>query len=246
MDKEKLFKMINIKYNELLGVLNGTDIDKIKDLALEVHAMVHPAEISGLKEKTISDYVLDFMIDGNQNILVPREDCEVDLHYAGTNVVPICWQLWHIYRIEDLVSNILMRNKKQIFNLQWKEKIGSIIEDTGNALELDEAIIFGKGLNVKELRDYIIEVGKNTREIIKNLTLEEINSMVPVERIMRILEVGGVTTDFRSIWLLVYWGRLTIGEMILTPLTDHHMMHLPPCINFLNAKLLTGAVQHVE
>lgn len=44
--------------------------------------MVHPAEISGLKEKTISDYVLDFMIDGNQNILVPRENCEVDLHYA--------------------------------------------------------------------------------------------------------------------------------------------------------------------
>ena len=50
---------------------------------------------------------------------------------------------------------------------------------------------------------------------------------------MRILEEGGVTTDFRSVWLLVFWGRLTRGGMILTPLTGHHMMHLPACLNHL-------------
>ena len=50
---------------------------------------------------------------------------------------------------------------------------------------------------------------------------------------MRILEENGVTTDFRSVWLLVFWGRLTRGGMILTPITDHHMMHLPPCLNNL-------------
>ena len=65
------------------------------------------------------------------------------------------------------------------------------------------------------------------------LFLDEINSMVPEEWVMRILEEGGVTTDFRSVWLLVYWGRLTMGGMILTPMTDHHMMHLPPCLNNL-------------
>ena len=79
----------------------------------------------------------------------------------------------------------------------------------------------------------MITVGKNTREILAGLTLEQINSMVPEEWVMRILEEGGVTTDFRSVWLLVYWGRLTRGGMILTPMTDHHMMHLPPCINNL-------------
>lgn len=44
--------------------------------------MVHPAEISGRTEKTIADYVLDYMLKSNQNELVPREDCDVDLHYA--------------------------------------------------------------------------------------------------------------------------------------------------------------------
>ena len=94
--------------------------------------------------------------------------------------------------------------------------------------------MFGKGINAEALREYMIVVGKNTRSILENLTLEQIKLMVPATRVMRILEEGGVTTDFRSVWLLVYWGRLTIGGMILTPMTDHHMMHLPPCLNHLS------------
>lgn len=233
MTKEELFDPITKKYNELKLALQGTDIDKIREITLEVHAMVHPAAISGRTEKTIADYVLDYMLKGNQSELVPREDYDVDLHYAGTRTVPLCWQFWHTYRIEDLVSNILMSNQDQIFNEEWQKKIGSPITDTGNALELDEAIEFGKKINVDVLREYMIVVGKNTRNILKKLTLEQVNSMVPEEWVMRILEEGGVTTDFRSVWLLVFWGRLTIGGMILTPMTDHHMMHLPPCLNNL-------------
>ena len=233
MTKEELFAPIREKYNELKNALEGTDIDRIRELTLEVHAMVHPAEISGRAEKTIADYVLDYMLKGNQNALVPREDYDVDLHYAGTRTVPMCWQFWHTYRIEDLVSNILMANQEQIFNEDWQIKIGSSITDTGNALELDEVIAFGKEINIEALREYMFVVGKNTRRILENLTLEQMKSMVSYESVMRILEEGGVTTDFRSIWLLVYWGSLTIGGMILTPMTDHHMMHLPPCLNNL-------------
>ena len=233
MTKEELFAPIREKYNELKNAIEGTDIDRIRELTLEVHAMVHPAEISGRTERTIADYVLDYMLNGNQNALVPREDYDVDLHYAGTRTVPMCWQFWHTYRIEDLVSNILMADQEQMFNRDWQIKIGSSITDTGNSLELDDAIAFGKEINIKALREYIIAVGKNTRNILENITLEQVKSMVPYERVMHILEEGGVTTDFRSIWLLVYWGSLTMGGMILTPMTDHHMMHLPPCLNNL-------------
>ena len=233
MTKEELFAPIREKYMELKIAIEGTDIDRIRELTLEVHAMVHPAEISGRTEKTIADYVLDYMLKGNQNALVPREDYDVDLHYAGTRTVPMCWQFWHTYRIEDLVSNILMADQEQIFNEEWQNKICSSITDTGNALELDEVIAFGKEINIEALCEYMIAVGKNTRRILENLTLEQIKSMVSYESVMRILEVDGVTTDFRSVWLLVYWGSLTMGEMILTPITDHHMMHLPPCLNNL-------------
>lgn len=85
----------------------------------------------------------------------------------------------------------------------------------------------------------MLEVGKNTRKIIENLTLEQIKNMVPEENVMEILRAGdpswavSVTKDFRSVWLLIYWGRLTVGGMILTPLTDHHMYHLPPCLDVI-------------
>lgn len=233
MTKEKLYAPISEKYEELKQALEGTDLKRIRELTLEVHAMVHPAEVSGRSEKTIADYVLDYMLSGNQNELVPRENYDTNLHYAGTKTVPLCWQFWHTYRIEDLVSNILMMNQQQIFNEEWQRKIGTSITDTGNALEFDEAVTFGKGINVEALREYMIVVGKNTRCILENLTLEQIKSMVPEEWVMRILEEGGVTTDFRSVWLLVYWGRLTRGGMILTPMTNHHMMHLPACLNSL-------------
>ncbi|MCM1253495.1 MAG: hypothetical protein NC321_11790 [Clostridium sp.] len=231
MKKEELVIPIREKQNELKKALKGTDIENIRKLTLEVHAMVHPAEISGGCEKTIADYVLEYMLQGNQNAIVPRENGYVDLHYAGTRKVPMCWQFWHTYRIEDIVSNMLMVNQNQIFNAKWQKKIGASITDTGNALEFDEVVEFGKKINILALCDYMITVGKNTRSILESLTLKQIQSMVPEEWVMRILEEGGVTTDFRSVWLLVFWGRLTRGGMILTPMTNHHMMHLPPCLN---------------
>lgn len=233
MDKEIVFSAINNKYEELKKALEGDDLERILELTLELHAMVHPAEISERTEKTVADFVLDYMMQGHQNELVPRETWDTDLHYAGSKTVPICWQFWHIYRIEDIVSNILMENGKQIFNDEWKRRIGSSISDTGNALEPEELIAWSKNINVDELRNYIITVGKNTRRILSGLTLKQIKSMVPEEWVMRILEEGGVTTDFRSVWLLVFWGRLTVGGMILTPMTSHHMMHLPTSVDYI-------------
>lgn len=233
MTKDELYAPIYAQYNKMEEALKGDDIKAIREESLSLHALVHPAEVSGRTEKTIADYVLTYMLSGHANDIVPREDCEVDLHYAGTKTVPLCWQLWHTARIEDLVGNILMKNQAQVFNKSWQEKIGSPITDTGNALEFDEAVAFGKQINAEALRDYVLAVGKNTRQIIENLTLSEVKSMVPEEWVMRILSEGGVTTDFRSVWLLVFWGRLTRGGMIETPFTSHHMMHLPACINSL-------------
>lgn len=187
MTKEVLVATIGEKYEELVGALECSNIERIRELALEVHAMVHPAEVSGRTEKTIADYVLDYLLAGNSNTLVPREDYDVDLHYAGTQTVPMCWQFWHTYRIEDLVSNILMANGEQIFNEEWQRKIGAPITDTGNALEFEEAVAFGKEINAEALREYMVVVGKNTRRILQNLTLEQIKSMVPAEWVIRFI-----------------------------------------------------------
>lgn len=234
MIKEDLYDPIREKYHNLKDVLKTRDLQHIIELTLEVHAMVHPRLVSDISKKTISDYVIDFMLtDNNKEMLVPRMDCEISLDWAGTDVVPMCWQVWHTYRIEDLVSNYLIANKSQIFNKEWQKRINSPIIDTGNAIESEEAISFGKMINVKALYEYIMEVSKNTREIIGNLTIEQLQQKPSKKQLDCIIDVGGLTSDKRSIWLLDYWGGLTVAGMILTPLTDHHMMHLPPCLEHL-------------
>lgn len=233
MKIETLYREYNGKYEKLKVALEGGDIGLIRSLALEVHALVHLSEVSGRGERTMADLVADYMLAGHQNDQVPRQPWDTDLHYAGTDRVPMIWQLWHTARIEDLVSNILMVNGEQIWNEDWRVSMGAAITDTGNALEPEEAVRFGRALDPAVLREYMAAVGKRSREIIAGLTLKEVREMVPEEWVMRILEEGGVTTDFRSVWLLVFWGRLTRGGMILTPLTGHYMMHLPPCLDHL-------------
>lgn len=234
MTNEDLYAPIREKYQALKGDLEGNDLQQIIARTLEVHAMVHPRSVSGLAEKTISDYVFDYMQkENNKEAMVPRMDCPIDLDWAGTDVVPMCWHFWHTYRIEDLVSNILIGSKEQIFNDEWQRKINSPILDTGNALERDEVIAFAKNINFDALKEYMIAVGKNTREIIANLTIDKLKQKASKEQLDRIINVGGLTLDKRSIWLIDYWGGLDVAGMILTPLTDHHMMHLPPCLGHL-------------
>lgn len=234
MKNEELYAPLGNKYQELKSALEGTDLKRMIELTLELHGMVHPGIVSGRKEKTIADYVLDYMLqDNNKEALVPRMNCEINLDWAGADVVPMCWQFWHTYRIEDLVSNILIADQEQIFNKDWQKRMNSPITDTGNALEDEEAVAFGKMINEKVLYEYIIEVSKNTRKIISTLTLEKIKQKATAEQLDRVVKEGGLIQDKRSIWLKDYWGGLTVAEMILTPFTDHHMMHLPPCLEYL-------------
>lgn len=227
MENQETAARFQTEYDALTRALSGEDLESVRRAALDAHARTHPAEVSGGSEPTIADRAFAFLRDGGRDTLVPRQIWDTDLHYAGTAEVPAAWLFWHTYRIEDLVSNILIADGEQIFNRTWQKRIGASITDTGNALTLREAKEFCGGLDLDALWDYMIEVGKNTRRVIGGMNLERMRSMSPEETVMRILEEGGVTNDFRSVWLLVFWGRLTGAGMIRTPLTMHHMMHLP-------------------
>lgn len=234
MTAQDLYTPISKEYALLKNALETNDLSYILELTLKVHAMVHPKAISGLTEKTIADYVADYMLKGdNKTKLVSRMDCGIDLNWAGTDKVPLCWHFWHTYRIEDLVSNILVADDKQVFNDEYRKRMNAPITDTGNALELDEVVSFGKALNVTALKEYMLAVGKNTRKILAKLSLEDLHKKATKRQLERIFEEDGLTSDKRSAWLIDYWGGLTVFEMILTPFTDHHMMHLPPCLNNL-------------
>lgn len=234
MTPEELYFAIKKEYARLKDAPETNDLPYILSSILKVHGMVHPKEVSLSPESTIADYVLNYMLkDDHKMKLVPRMDCEVDLNFAGTDMVPLCWHFWHTYRIEDLVSNILIADGKQVFDEEFRKRMNAPITDTGNALELEECIGFAQQINVDALKDYMLAVGKQTRRIVSELSLADLNRKPSKKQLDRIMEEGGLTSDRRSAWLIDFWGGLTVFEMALTPLTDHHMMHLPPCLNHL-------------
>lgn len=62
------------------------------ELALDLHAVTHTGVVSGSSSPTFCDHVLEGLADEDYSVM-PTEKDET-----------IAWHLWHIARIEDLVS----------------------------------------------------------------------------------------------------------------------------------------------
>ena len=63
----------------------------------------------------------------------------------------IAWVIWHIARIEDLTMNMLVARQEQVWNAEWKQRLHTKLEDTGNALTDDDIMEFSKTVCIREL-----------------------------------------------------------------------------------------------
>jgi hypothetical protein len=141
----------------------------------------------------------------------------------------ILWDIWHITRIEDIVSNIIMGNKETVFNDEIQAKLNIKIKDTGNAMTHSEMELLNKNINIKELNGYRVKVGKSTQKIIESLEFTDMKRKAKKEQIEKIKQNGGVIDDPKSIWLLDFWGKKNILGLIMMPITRHQIVHLNDC-----------------
>ena len=87
----------------------------------------------------------------------------------------IAYSIWHIFRIEDIVTHSLINNDEQIFfSKGYQKHIHSPIITTGNELVKQQIADFSKQLDLIELYNYAKEVKISTEEILKNLSFENI------------------------------------------------------------------------
>ncbi len=141
------------------------------------------------------------------------------------------WDIWHITRIEDIAANILINNSETVFDNEIQAKLNINIKDTGNAMSGKEIGDFSSNINIKELNNYRIEVGKATKKIIENLEFKDMKRKVEKTQLEKIKKTGGVTDDKNSIWLLDFWGRKNVLGLIMMPITRHQTMHLNDSFN---------------
>jgi len=186
------------------------------DLLLEMHSLLHNKKVSKITSETYYDNLWENMKEETCKIISKKE-------------TSVLWNIWHITRIEDIISNIVIGRKETIFNKEIQTKLNIKIKDTGNAMTYSEIESFNKSINIKELKEYRIKVGKSTQKIIKALKFTDIKRKVEKEQLEKIKQNGGVIDNQKSIWLLDFWGKKNILGLINMPITRHQIVHLNDC-----------------
>jgi len=207
----------NKQKNLKLFLPNEKTFAKGKSLLLEMHSLLHDKKVYKINSETYYDYLWEKL---------KKETCTI----ITDKKTSILWDIWHITRIEDLISNIAMGNKETIFNSEIQKKLNIDIQDTGNAMTIPEIELLNKNINITALKEYRVKVGKSTRKILESLEYTDMKKKVQPEHLKKIKLNGGVTDDPGSKWLLDFWGRKNIFGLIMMPITRHQMVHLNDCI----------------
>lgn len=149
----------------------------------------------------------------------------------GYHSKTIAYSLWHIFRIEDIVANTLIKGEEQVlFSGDHVSQIGFPIITTGNELVGEEIADFSEKLDIDELYYYMADVKKNTEEMINGLGYDELKSRISDERREKLKSLNVVSDDESAAWLIDYWCGKDVRGLIQMPFSRHWIMHIEACL----------------
>lgn len=152
----------------------------------------------------------------------------------GYHCKTIAYSIWHIFRIEDIVSHTLIGEDEQVFFTgNYQERIHSPIITTGNELVKQQIADFSKQLEMEELYSYLFEVKKSTEEILKSLSYEELKKKVSGRK-ENLQSLHVVSDDEKAVWLIDYWCDKDIRGLIQMPFSRHWIMHTEASLRIRN------------
>ncbi|HEX9059400.1 MAG TPA: DinB family protein [Clostridia bacterium] len=207
----------NPRQADLRQALKNSKLEKAKSLLYELHSQVHSSKVYTNISPTFMDEIWQGLSEkAFRTMPSPKH-------------VTLAWNIWHITRIEDITINILIAGCNQVLNEEWLKRLNTKVKDTGNAMSKDEIVTFSNELNMEELRNYRDMVGLKSKEIIENLTEEDLKRIFKDTQLNRILIEGGLISHPESIWLMDFWGRKNVSGILLMPVTRHQIVHLNDC-----------------
>lgn len=149
------------------------------------------------------------------------------MNVKGYHSKTLSYSIWHIFRIEDIVSHELIAKDDQIlFRDDFQRRIGAPILTTGNELEGEDIADFSRLLNVKELLSYSRAVMEATNEILNNLEYKDFKIKFTSEDEQRLKKTECVSDDENSAWLILYWCSKDVRGLIKMPFSRHWVMHI--------------------
>ena len=124
-----------------------------RDLFLDQHAAVHAAAVGGNK-MSLADRTFGGLSDAQMRVR-PREDLN-----------SIAWLMFHIARAEDVMVNVILAGRSQVFDDSWDNRLGVTRRDFGIGMTSSEVTELTQQVDVAALREYRDAVGGRTREVV--------------------------------------------------------------------------------
>nr|WP_028520591.1 hypothetical protein [Ruminococcus flavefaciens] len=156
------------------------------------------------------------------------------INAEGYHSKTIAYSLWHIFRIEDIVTHTLINGDDQIFFYgNYKERINTPIITTGNELVGQDIADFSAKLNIDELYTYISEVKNSTESVLSKLPFDMLKKKISPERKDLLISLNTVSTDENAAWLVDYWCSKDIRGLIQMPFSRHWIMHIEASLRIM-------------
>lgn len=194
-------------------LLSADHYQEARQLFFKQHAMLHSVKMAQTEAWSLEDEVFDELSK------------EKARRITGNSEHSIIWNIWHIARIEDVAMNLLVAGRPQILNQDnWLKQMKVKVRDTGNAMDEEGIADLSNRIDIEALRAYRVEVGRRTRDIVKQIMPQELKNKVDPARLERVKEEGAV--DEEASWLIAYWSKRNITGLLLMPATRHNLVHL--------------------
>ena len=127
-----------------------------RDLLIEEHSAVHSAAVGGNKA-SLAERTFGGLTDDQMRVR-PREDLN-----------SLAWLMWHIARAEDIMTNIIVNGRDQVFDDGWLPRLKITRRDFGIGMTKPEVSELTGQVDVPALREYRDGVGRQTQDVIRGL-----------------------------------------------------------------------------
>jgi len=217
-------KALNKRQTKLRQLLTKSGDHKTAiQFFLDHHAQLHAAEMAQTGLWSFEDAILSDMNEA-QIRRIPK-NCEHS----------VAWCLWHLARIEDTAMNLLVAGSDQVASHDdWFERVNLPFRDCGNDMTPDEMAQLSETVHIQALCEYRIAVGRRTREIVVDLSAEDLGEKVDPRRLERVMLEGALRE--KSSGIRDYWGRRDIAGLLLMPASRHIIVHLNEALKLKRRK----------
>jgi hypothetical protein len=143
-----------------------------RDLFLEQHAAVHSAAV-GNNKMSLAERAFAGVTDAQMRVR-PRPDLN-----------SLAWLMFHMARAEDVLVNMTLGGRPQVFDDGWPKRLGVTRRDFGIGMTSDEVTELSGCIDLGALREYRDAVGRRTREMVGAFTPQDWQGTVTAEAVQR-------------------------------------------------------------